>query len=106
AEVAFTSIYTCTDGVVVWQTCLVPFADNIEVPGSHCGLAFNRHAYRHIADALAAEEPPRRAGRVSPGVGTPADGRLRWDVPQAAGTRPAARRRSVRRLAPVPRVRS
>ncbi len=96
AEVAFTSIYTCTDGVIVWQTCPVPFADNIEVPGSHCGLAFNRHAYRHIAHALAAPVRSEERRRV-PAAATPDEGRLRWDVPETADARRLNTRLSARR---------
>ena len=40
--------------MVRWQSCVVPYADNVEVTGSHVGLAFNRKAYRAIAQALAA----------------------------------------------------
>ena len=33
---------------------MVPYADNVEVTGSHVGLAFNRKAYRAVAGALSA----------------------------------------------------
>ncbi|MGZ4665400.1 MAG: esterase/lipase family protein [Frankiaceae bacterium] len=105
ADVAFTSIYTRTDGVVAWQTCLLSYADNIEVTGSHCGLAYNRHAYRHIAHALAA--PVRsRERRGVPVAATPDESRLRWDVPQTPGAPRFSRRPSARRSAPVPPARS
>jgi pimeloyl-ACP methyl ester carboxylesterase len=55
-EVRLTSVYSKEDGVVRWQSCVVPYADNVEVTGSHVGLAFNRKAYRAIANALAAAE--------------------------------------------------
>lgn len=54
ADVPLTSVYSRGDGVVRWQACVVPYARCVEVPGSHVGLAFNRHAYREIARALAA----------------------------------------------------
>ena len=42
-----------------WQAQLVPFADRVEVSGSHVGLVFNRkRATRVIARALAAPELP------------------------------------------------
>ena len=99
AEVAFTSIYTRTDGVVAWPTCLPRYADNIEVTGSHCGLAFNRLAYRHIAHALAT---PARSDerRGAPAAATPDEGRLRWDVPQTPAAGGFSRRVPVRRPAP------
>lgn len=54
AEVPLTSIYSRGDGVVRWRACVVPYADCVEVTGSHVGLAFNRKAYRALAGALAA----------------------------------------------------
>lgn len=51
--VPLTSIYSKGDGVVRWRACVVPYARNVEVTGSHIGLAFNRHSYREIARTLA-----------------------------------------------------
>ena len=53
-DVPLTSIYSRGDGVVWWEACIVPYATNVEVTGSHVGLAFNRKAYRAVAEALAA----------------------------------------------------
>jgi pimeloyl-ACP methyl ester carboxylesterase len=55
-RVRMTSIYSKGDGVVRWQAQLVPYAECIEVTGSHVGLVFNRKSYRVIAGALAAPE--------------------------------------------------
>jgi triacylglycerol lipase len=55
-RVRLTSIYSKEDGVVRWQGCVVPYADCIEVTGSHVGLIFNRKAYRAVGHALAAPE--------------------------------------------------
>jgi triacylglycerol lipase len=52
-QVPLTSIYSRGDGVVWWEACIVPYARNVEVAGSHVGLAFNAQAYRVIAEALA-----------------------------------------------------
>ena len=52
--VPLTSIYSREDGVVWWEACLVAYARNVEVTGSHVGLACNRKAYRAVAEALAA----------------------------------------------------
>jgi triacylglycerol lipase len=60
ADIPITSIYSRTDGVVWWEACVVPYAECVEVTGSHVGLAFNRHAYRVIADRLAHPADPRR----------------------------------------------
>jgi pimeloyl-ACP methyl ester carboxylesterase len=50
-----TAIYSKGDGVVAWQNCLEPKAENtenIEVYGSHCGLAFNPAVLYAAADRL------------------------------------------------------
>ena len=52
-EVALFSVYSRSDGVLRWQTCVADDAECIEVSGSHIGLAFNRQAYRAIAECLA-----------------------------------------------------
>ncbi len=61
--IPLTSIYSRGDGVVRWQACVVPYATNVEVTGSHVGLAFNRKAYRAVAEELAdcARAPGARA---------------------------------------------
>lgn len=51
-----TAVYTKADGVVAWQTCLQDDGvrrENIEVPGSHCGLGHNPAALWVVADRLA-----------------------------------------------------
>jgi pimeloyl-ACP methyl ester carboxylesterase len=57
-RVRLTSIYSKGDGVVHWQSQVVPHADCIEVTGSHVGLIFNRKVYRAVAGALALPELP------------------------------------------------
>jgi hypothetical protein len=51
-----TSIFSRSDGVVAWQTCLLqegPIAENVEVEGSHCGLGWNAAVLRVVTDRLA-----------------------------------------------------
>ena len=51
-----TAIYSRTDGVAHWLACVereAPHTDNIEVPGSHCGLGVNPFVFYAIADRLA-----------------------------------------------------
>lgn len=51
-----TSIYSRSDGVVHWKTCINPkttLSENIEIRGSHCGLIFNPLAFMVVADRLA-----------------------------------------------------
>ena len=60
-SVPATSIFSKTDGVVRWQTCLHPrgpLSENIEVYGSHCGLGFHPAAAYAILDRLAAPTDP------------------------------------------------
>lgn len=52
-QVPLTSIYSRGDGVVWWPSCRVSWATNVEVSGSHVGLATNRKSYRAVAEALA-----------------------------------------------------
>jgi pimeloyl-ACP methyl ester carboxylesterase len=51
-EVAFTSVYSLTDGVVAWRACLDSAAIQIEVRSSHVGMAVNPGVFRAVADAL------------------------------------------------------
>jgi len=54
-----TAIYSKTDGVVHWQSCLEPesaLTENIEVPGSHCGLGVNPLVHYAVADRLSQPE--------------------------------------------------
>ncbi len=52
-----TSIYSRTDGIVAWQTCVqqgrYDHVDNVEVEGSHCGLGWNKAVFGVIAARLA-----------------------------------------------------
>jgi len=57
-----TSISSRRDGMVRWQSCVADYATCVEVPGSHIGLAFNRHAYRAVAEALATPPAPADPG--------------------------------------------
>src|SRR5262249_29593349 len=57
-RVRLTSIYSKEDGVVRWQSALVPYGTCVEVTGSHVGLIFNRKTFRAIAVALADPELP------------------------------------------------
>ena len=55
-----TAIYTKSDGVVDWQYCITddPAVD-VEVPGTHIGLAFNPAVYETIARRLPAAKAAR-----------------------------------------------
>src|ERR1044071_160002 len=50
-----TAIYTKSDGIVAWQCCMeddAPNVENVEVRGSHLGLAHNPSVIRLIAERL------------------------------------------------------
>lgn len=68
-RVPVTAVYTRGDGVVPWRSCLVPAGkrrENVEVRGSHLGLAHNPTVMHLIADRLAR---PERAWRpFTPGL--------------------------------------
>jgi len=49
-----TSIYTRDDGVLDWRSCVTGNSEvDVEVHGTHAGLAFNPEVYSTIADRLA-----------------------------------------------------
>jgi triacylglycerol lipase len=52
--VGYVAIYSRSDGIVDWRSCIDPYADEcVEVSASHCGMGVNAGAYRVIARALA-----------------------------------------------------
>lgn len=62
SKVALTSIYTRNDGLVEWRSCRTgnPDAD-VEVSGTHTGLAFNPAVYKVIAERLAISRQSAKA---------------------------------------------
>jgi pimeloyl-ACP methyl ester carboxylesterase len=53
-SMSHTAIYTKTDGVVDWRSCVEEDDRlNVEVSGTHVGLAFNPQVYRKVATLLA-----------------------------------------------------
>jgi triacylglycerol lipase len=64
-EVPTTAMYSRTDGVVHWESCVdqsgATTVENVEVKGSHIGMAVNADVYRVVADRLAM--PPREQRR-------------------------------------------
>ena len=55
------SVYSRTDGIVAWQSCLDPYAEQIEVDSSHSGMSVHREVYRLLARFLD-EEAERWSG--------------------------------------------
>jgi triacylglycerol lipase len=75
-EVPTTAMYSRTDGVVNWESCVhqsgATTVENVEVTGSHIGMAVNAGVYHVVADRLAI--PPREqrsyccASHATPGA--------------------------------------
>lgn len=54
-----TALYSRQDGIVAWRCCIedaAPNTENIEVGGSHFGLAFNRQVLKVLATRLATSQ--------------------------------------------------
>jgi pimeloyl-ACP methyl ester carboxylesterase len=56
SDVRYVSIYSRTDGIVDWRSCLDPAAEHVAVQASHIGMAVSAPVYRAVADALALPE--------------------------------------------------
>jgi triacylglycerol lipase len=51
--VRLVSVYSKSDGIVDWRSCLDPHASEVvEIRASHCGMAVSRGAWRAVASAL------------------------------------------------------
>ncbi len=71
-SVRLVSLYSKSDGVVDWRTCLVdPPASNVEVHGSHIGMVASREVYERLAVFLAEGEGDVAAGRLAGAVTNP-----------------------------------
>jgi triacylglycerol lipase len=71
-DVGYVGIYSRSDGIVSWTSCLDPAAEElVEVRASHLGMGLNPSAYRTIAAALArfgeaaADRPVNRRHRTA-----------------------------------------
>lgn len=51
--VGFLSVYSRTDGIVNWRSCLDPAARQLEVSASHCGMGVNAGVYQAVGAELA-----------------------------------------------------
>jgi triacylglycerol lipase len=55
------AIYSRSDGIVSWRSCLDPYAEHVEVNSSHSGMSVNAQVYRLLAQILD-EEAERWTG--------------------------------------------
>ena len=53
-DVPYVALYSRSDGVVDWHSCLDPAAELVEVKTSHCGMAVSSQVYEELSFALAA----------------------------------------------------
>ncbi len=75
-----TVIYSRSDGVVHWESCVnlsgSEMVENIEVTCSHVGMAFSAEVYRAIAERLVL--PPREHARAAHRNGTAPANSANW----------------------------
>jgi pimeloyl-ACP methyl ester carboxylesterase len=53
-DVTFVSLYSRSDEIVHWESCLDPAAVQVEVDVSHMGMGFSREVWEAVADELRA----------------------------------------------------
>lgn len=51
-QIGYVAVYSRSDGIVRWQSCLDPDAENVEVESSHCGMAVHADVFRVVANSL------------------------------------------------------
>jgi len=51
-NVRFVSVYSRSDGVVRWDSCLDPHAEHLEVEASHCGMGMHAPTWNLVAQEL------------------------------------------------------
>ena len=64
-DVGFVSVYSRSDGIVDWRSCLHPSASNVQVNASHCGMSVHADTYRVVARALAGFREPEPTARAA-----------------------------------------
>ncbi len=63
-KLPLTAIYTKNDGLIEWRSCRTgDSAIDVEVSGTHTGLAFNPAVYKVVAERLAAVNVRRRTAK-------------------------------------------
>jgi hypothetical protein len=53
-DTGYVAMYSRSDGVVDWRSCLDEAAQLVEVESSHCGMSVSAQVYREVGFALAA----------------------------------------------------
>ena len=52
--VELVSYYTTSDGIVDWRACMIPGAENVEVPGTHLGMGLRPDTVERVVRRLIA----------------------------------------------------
>jgi hypothetical protein len=58
-------VYSRSDGVIDWRSCVVPGARNIAVESSHLGMGVDPRVVRLVVSELARDLPPVASGPAS-----------------------------------------
>jgi triacylglycerol lipase len=66
SRTGYVSIYSRSDGIVDWRSCLDPDAIHVEIESSHVGMAVNPDGYRAIADVMRGIARARARRRSAP----------------------------------------
>ncbi len=61
SAIGFVSIYSRSDGIVDWRSCLDPDAEHVEVRSSHIGMSVNADVFRIVGRTLAPARGRARA---------------------------------------------
>ena len=51
-DIGYTSVYSRSDGIVDWRSCLDPHARHVEVRSSHVGMSVNPAVFHIVAETL------------------------------------------------------
>jgi triacylglycerol lipase len=51
-EIQAVAMYSRSDGIVDWRACLDPYAEQVEVDSSHCGMSVHPQVYRVLERVL------------------------------------------------------
>jgi pimeloyl-ACP methyl ester carboxylesterase len=60
----YTAIYSERDGIVDWRACLVPGAEHVRVPTSHCGMALDPRVFDVVTTTLERVDAGARKRRL------------------------------------------
>ena len=56
SELNSLAVHSRSDGIVDWRACLDPYANCVEIDGSHCGMAVNPEVYGELEVLLESTE--------------------------------------------------